>query len=68
MVHLLRNSLDHGIESPDIREALGKPRQGTITVAAYQEGNGVIIEVRDDGKGMDPEKIKKKAQGDYHDK
>ena len=61
MVHLLRNSLDHGIESPDIREALGKPRQGTITVAAYQEGNGVIIEVRDDGKGMDPEKIKKKA-------
>lgn len=61
MVHLLRNSLDHGIESPEAREALGKPRQGTITVAAYQEGNGVIIEVRDDGKGMDPEKIKKKA-------
>ncbi len=61
MVHLLRNSLDHGIESPEAREALGKPRQGTITVAAYQEGNGVIIEVRDDGKGMDPEKIKQKA-------
>jgi two-component system chemotaxis sensor kinase CheA len=61
MVHLLRNSLDHGIEEPDIREAHGKPRLGTITVAAYQEGNGVIIEVRDDGAGIDPEKVKKKA-------
>ena len=61
MVHLLRNSLDHGIESPAAREALGKPRQGTITVAAYQEGNGVIIEVRDDGKGIDPNNVKKKA-------
>jgi two-component system chemotaxis sensor kinase CheA len=61
MVHLLRNSLDHGIESPDEREANGKPRQGTITVAAYQEGNGVIIEVRDDGAGVDTEKVKKKA-------
>lgn len=61
MVHLLRNSLDHGIESPEVREALGKPRQGTITVAAYQEGNGVVIEVRDDGKGIDPEKVKSKA-------
>jgi two-component system chemotaxis sensor kinase CheA len=61
MVHLLRNSLDHGIENPDIRESRGKPRLGTITVAAYQEGNGVIIEVRDDGAGIDPEKVKKKA-------
>jgi two-component system chemotaxis sensor kinase CheA len=61
MVHLLRNSLDHGIESPDEREAQGKPRQGTITVAAYQEGNGVIIEVRDDGAGVDTERVKKKA-------
>jgi two-component system chemotaxis sensor kinase CheA len=61
MVHLLRNSLDHGIEEPDVREAHGKPRLGTITVAAYQEGNGVIIEVRDDGAGIDPEKVKKKA-------
>ena len=61
MVHLLRNSLDHGIESPDVREAHGKPRLGTITVAAYQEGNGVIIEVRDDGAGIDPEKVKRKA-------
>ncbi|MDR1884941.1 MAG: chemotaxis protein CheA, partial [Synergistaceae bacterium] len=61
MVHLLRNSLDHGIENPDIRESRGKPRLGTITVAAYQEGNGVIIEVRDDGAGIDPAKVKKKA-------
>lgn len=61
MVHLLRNSLDHGIENPDVREAHGKPRLGTITVAAYQEGNGVIIEVKDDGAGIDPEKVKKKA-------
>ncbi|MDR1916542.1 MAG: chemotaxis protein CheA [Synergistaceae bacterium] len=61
MVHLLRNSLDHGIESPDVRESHGKPRLGTITVAAYQEGNGVIIEVRDDGAGIDPERVKKKA-------
>lgn len=61
MVHLLRNSLDHGIENPDVRESQGKPRLGTITVAAYQEGNGVIIEVRDDGAGINPEKVKKKA-------
>ncbi|MDR1482645.1 MAG: chemotaxis protein CheA [Synergistaceae bacterium] len=61
MVHLLRNSLDHGIENPDFRESKGKPRLGTITVAAYQEGNGVIIEVRDDGAGIDSEKVKKKA-------
>ena len=61
MVHLLRNSLDHGIENPDVREAAGKPRVGTIVVAAYQEGNNVIIEVRDDGAGINAEKVKKKA-------
>jgi two-component system chemotaxis sensor kinase CheA len=61
MVHILRNSLDHGIESPDERERAGKPRQGTITVAAYQEGNGVIIEVRDDGAGVNTERVKQKA-------
>ena len=61
MVHILRNSLDHGIESPDIREEQGKPRVGTIVIAAYQEGNGVIIEVKDDGAGIDTEKVKKKA-------
>jgi two-component system chemotaxis sensor kinase CheA len=61
MVHLLRNSLDHGIEPPDVREAQGKTRLGTILVAAYQEGSGVIIEVKDDGAGIDPEKVKSKA-------
>jgi two-component system chemotaxis sensor kinase CheA len=61
MVHVLRNSLDHGIETPDIREAQGKPRTGTIVVAAYQEGSGVIIEVKDDGAGIDPERVKKTA-------
>ena len=61
MVHVLRNSLDHGIETPDIRESREKPRTGTILVAAYQECNGVIIEVKDDGAGINPEKVKKKA-------
>lgn len=61
MVHVIRNSLDHGIESPDVRESQGKPRQGTILVAAYQEGNNVIIEVKDDGAGVNPEKVKNKA-------
>ncbi|ACZ19541.1 chemotaxis protein CheA [Thermanaerovibrio acidaminovorans] len=61
MVHLLRNSLDHGLESPEERERNGKPREGTITVAAYQEGNGVIIEVQDDGRGIDTAKVRRKA-------
>jgi two-component system chemotaxis sensor kinase CheA len=61
LVHLLRNSLDHGLEPPEEREAAGKPREGLINVAAYQEGNGVIIEVRDDGKGIDTAKVRRKA-------
>jgi two-component system chemotaxis sensor kinase CheA len=61
MVHLIRNSLDHGIEKREERRAVGKPEKGTLRISAYQEGSGVIIEVADDGKGMDPEKIKKKA-------
>ena len=61
MVHLIRNSLDHGIEAPGDRVKIGKPKEGTIHIAAYQEGNGVIIEVRDDGKGIDPAKIRAKA-------
>jgi two-component system chemotaxis sensor kinase CheA len=61
MVHLIRNSLDHGIEKREERRAAGKPEKGTLRISAYQEGSGVIIEVADDGKGMDPEKIKKKA-------
>jgi two-component system chemotaxis sensor kinase CheA len=61
MVHLIRNSLDHGIETREDRRALGKPEKGILKISAYQEGSGVIIEVTDDGKGIDPEKVKKKA-------
>lgn len=61
MVHLIRNSLDHGIETREERRAVGKPEKGILKISAYQEGSGVIIEVMDDGKGIDPEKVKKKA-------
>lgn len=61
MVHLIRNSMDHGIEHPNERKALGKPEKGILKIAAYQEGSGVVIEVSDDGAGIDPDKVKKKA-------
>lgn len=61
MIHILRNSLDHGIEMPDVRRASGKPDEGRLTVRASQEGDRVIIEVEDDGKGIDPQVIKRKA-------
>ncbi|WP_213698400.1 chemotaxis protein CheA [Acetomicrobium sp.] len=61
MIHLLRNALDHGIETPQERISKGKPRKGSITIAAFQEGNSVLIEVMDDGRGIDPGVIKKKA-------
>jgi two-component system chemotaxis sensor kinase CheA len=61
LVHIVRNSLDHGIETPDIRRALGKPAAGTLVIRATQESDRVIIEIRDDGKGIDPEVIKRKA-------
>jgi len=61
MIHLLRNAIDHGIEPPQERMAKGKPRKGSITISAYQEGNSVVIEVMDDGKGIDPKVVKKKA-------
>lgn len=59
--HLLRNSADHGIEDPDVREKAGKPRQGNIFLNAFQEGNNVIIQVGDDGAGIDTEAVKAKA-------
>ncbi len=59
--HLLRNSADHGIEAPEVRRKLGKPEKGTINLNAYQEGNNVIIEVKDDGAGIDTENVKAKA-------
>lgn len=61
MVHLIRNSLDHGIETPEVRRAAGKPSKGTIKIAAYQEGSSVIVEVSDDGKGIDPVAVGNKA-------
>lgn len=61
MVHLIRNAVDHGVETPEERKKAKKPKQGTVFIAAYQEGNGVIIEVRDDGKGIDTKVVRKKA-------
>lgn len=61
LVHLIRNSLDHGIEKPDLRESNGKPRHGTILLKAEHEGNNVVITISDDGKGMDPKVIGQKA-------
>jgi two-component system chemotaxis sensor kinase CheA len=59
--HLLRNSADHGIESPEVRKAAGKPEQGTIFLNAFQEGNNVIIQVGDDGAGINTEAVLNKA-------
>ena len=61
LVHMIRNSCDHGIESPDEREAKGKPRKGTVKLKAYNEGNQIVIAIEDDGAGMDPEFLKMKA-------
>lgn len=61
LVHLLRNSIDHGVEHADVRKAQGKNPVGEVRLVARHEGNNVIIEVEDDGKGIDPEVIKRKA-------
>jgi two-component system chemotaxis sensor kinase CheA len=61
LVHLVRNSVDHGIEMPDVREASGKPRTGTVTLSASQEGDHILLTIKDDGAGMDAEKLKKIA-------
>ena len=61
IMHLLRNSLDHGIEMPDEREAKGKPRVGEVGLIARHEGNNVVIMVTDDGKGIDANVIRRKA-------
>jgi two-component system chemotaxis sensor kinase CheA len=57
LLHLVRNSVDHGIEAPDVREANGKPRAGKLRLRAHHEGGNVVIEVRDDGNGLDHERI-----------
>ena len=61
MVHIIRNAIDHGVESGKDRLAGGKPAQGTISINAYQKGNQIVIEVSDDGKGIDVGKVKRKA-------
>ncbi len=61
LMHIIRNVLDHAIEAPTVREALGKPRTGTITLSAYQKGNHVVIEIKDDGAGIDIDFVKEKA-------
>ncbi|MFN2308656.1 MAG: chemotaxis protein CheA [Gammaproteobacteria bacterium] len=61
LVHLVRNAVDHGIESPEERERAGKPRAGTVILAAEQEGDHILLSIEDDGKGMDPEVLRRKA-------
>jgi two-component system chemotaxis sensor kinase CheA len=61
LTHMVRNSADHGLERPDERRAAGKADKGTITLAAYHEGGHIIIEVRDDGKGIDVDRVKAKV-------
>ncbi|SHG49923.1 chemotaxis protein CheA [Massilia sp. CF038] len=61
LVHMLRNALDHGVESPEDRVAAGKPAKAYISLKAWQEANSVMIVLQDDGKGMDPVRLRKKA-------
>jgi two-component system chemotaxis sensor kinase CheA len=61
LIHILRNSLDHGIEAPEVRRAAGKPVQGTIRIVARQESDRVIIEISDDGAGVNAERVRSKA-------
>ena len=61
MVHLIRNALDHGLEMPDERERAGKPRKGKVTLGASQRGERIVITVSDDGRGMNPEVLRRKA-------
>lgn len=69
LMHIIRNAIDHGIESPEQRRAQGKEERGTVRLASYQKGNHVVIEVEDDGGGIDLEKVKQKAlaKGLVHD-
>ena len=61
LIHIIRNSVDHGIEPPEERELLGKPRTGIIKLKAYYQGDRIIIVIEDDGRGIDIDKVKKKA-------
>jgi two-component system chemotaxis sensor kinase CheA len=61
MMHIIRNAIDHGIEARDVRVACGKNEKGTIKISSHQKGNHVVIEIEDDGAGIDVEKVKQKA-------
>lgn len=61
LIHLIRNSIDHGIEAESLRRERGKPEEGTVHLMAYPDGNSVVIEVKDDGNGIDVEKVAEKA-------
>lgn len=61
LIHLVRNSVDHGIESPEARESTGKPREGNVLLSAEQEGDHILLVIQDDGAGMDPEKLRNLA-------
>jgi two-component system chemotaxis sensor kinase CheA len=61
MMHIIRNAIDHGIEAQDVRVANGKDEKGTISISSYQKGNHVVIEIEDDGGGIDIDKVKRKA-------
>jgi two-component system, chemotaxis family, sensor kinase CheA len=61
LMHLIRNSIDHGIEPPEIRSRLGKPEQGTVRLTAFPKGNHVVITIEDDGAGMDPRQLLARA-------
>ena len=61
LVHLVRNSVDHGVESPEEREQLGKPRRGSVVLSAAQEGDHIVLSIEDDGKGMDADVLRRKA-------
>jgi len=61
LIHLIRNSIDHGLEPPEERRSKGKPEEGTLAISAYQKGNSIIIEVTDDGRGLQVDKIRQAA-------
>ena len=61
LIHLIRNAVDHGIERPDVRRAMGKPEKGRVTLRAYHEENHIFIEVSDDGRGIDADQLRRSA-------
>jgi two-component system, chemotaxis family, sensor kinase CheA len=61
LIHLIRNALDHGLETPDERLAAGKERTGTVVLSAAHEGNQIVISIKDNGRGIDPERVSRKA-------